>query len=624
MNTGLHKTENRVYETGFPFRYRKIRFRDKTSPMIALLAFLCQVVAYGADKEAVPVPPPMPKSLTVSTAIGRPVEIPLSIGGRIVEPMSVMIRKPPRLGRLGDVRRTGRSTAAVLYTPDPGAGQGEDRFTFAAQSNDSPVSAAATVRIELIEEPPCPEFPEELDFGTVFLGDTVEKKIVIRNSGGGIASWLIKPNPPWNIAGSGSYKLAGGRETIMRLVFAPAEERDFRDRIQMAADSKSVLAVSGAGVSPVSWAKEGIVFTPQDRGKGTTEMKVNNQTPDERTLMIEWPEFLKAPGETVIPPSGAAVLQVQVVGGPQVNFQGEATARSGNFVGRIPIRIYPAPAKLETNPERVLKLGGHSENGPQKNQFLVRNTGGSDAPLEILAPAELHITPDSRDLILRAGQDQVFEVELHSAEPAPRKIRIQSPACEPIELSVESPASQQSKSSLPVENFLSLPQKPLESPAMVPSLPGRIPSLEMPEIVSSDPHEIVLKWKSPSPGGSDFRIERRTIVEGSNGGVAFNWIPWQGAKITTADGIATAHLEKLAANSQWTIHLVPLDENGVPGQPSPAFQIATKTITRLRIPWWVWLLPAGALAYAAVRFWRGRQMLLQIKDNERIARLEGK
>ena len=596
----------------------------KTSPAIVLLALLCQIVAYGADKEQVPVPPPMAKSLTVSTSIGRPVEIPLSVGGRIVEPMTVMIRKPPRLGRLGEVRRTGRSTATVLYTPDPGAGPGEDRFTFAAQSNDSPVSAAATLRIELIEEPPRAEFPEELDFGTVFLGDTAEKKIAIRNSGGGIASWLINPNPPWSIAGSGSYKVAGGKETTMRLVFAPTEERDFRDRIQMAPDSKSVLAVNGAGVSPVSWTKDGIVFTPQDREKGSKEIKVNNQTPDERTLTIEWPEVLKAPGETVIPPNGAAVVQVQVVGGPQISFQGEAAARSGNFVGRIPIRIYPAPAKLEVKPERVLKLGGHSGIGAQKQQFIVRNTGGSDAPLEILAPAEVHITPDSRDLILRAGQGQVFEVELNSAEPAPRKIRIQSPACEPVELSLETTASQQAKSSLPVENFLGLPQKPVESPEMVPSLPGRSPAQEIPEIVSAEPHEIVLKWKLPSPGVSDFRIERRSIVAGSNGGVAFNWIPWQGAKIIITDGMVTARLEKLAANSLWTIHVVPLDERGNPGQPSPAFQIATKTIARLRIPWWVWILPAGAIIAAAARFWRSHQQRLQIKDNERIARLEGR
>ena len=593
---------------------------QKSFPALVLLAFLCQPVAHGAEKEVVPVPPPMAKPLAISTLIGTPVEIPLTIGGRIVEPMTVMIRKPPRLGTLGEVRRTGRSTATVLYTPDPGAGAGEDRFTFAAQSIDSPVSAAATVRVELAEEPPRMEFLEELDFGTVFLGDTVEKIIPIRNAGGGLASWQLKLNPPWSIAGSGSYKLAGGREAALRLVFAPIEDREFRDRIQMAPDPKSVLTVSGVGVSPVSWNREGIVFTPQDREKETGELKVNNLTSVERTLIIEWPECIKAPGEILIPPNGTSVLKVEVVGGPQASHQGEAVARSGNFLSRIPIRVFPAPARLEVKPERVLKLGGHSEKSAQKAQFIVRNTGGSDAPLEILAPAEVHVTPDSRDLILKAGQEQVFDVELQIAEPAARKIRIQSPACEPVELSVEAPDSPPAKSSLPVENFLSLPQKPVESPA----LPVGAAPQESPEIVSAGPHEIVLKWKLTSPGTSSFRVERRSIVAGANGGVTFNWIPWQGARISTSEGMATARLERLAANSLWTIRVVPLDEKGSPGQPSPAFQIATKTISRLRIPWWFWLLPLGALTAAAVRFWRNHQSRLQVKANERIARLEGK
>ncbi len=595
----------------------------KTSPALVLLAFLCQVVAYGAEKEVVPVPPPIVKPLSVSTYIGRPVEIPLSIGGRIVEPMTVLIRKPPRLGTLGGLRRTGRGTATVLYTPDPRAGAGEDRFSFAAQSNDSPVSASATVRIELMEEPPRLEFPEELDFGTVFLGDTAEKILTVQNTGGGTAAWQIKPNPPWTIPGPGSYKLAGGRQALLRMVFAPTEERNFRDRIQMAPDSKSALTVIGAGVSPLSWSSEGIVFTPQDREKEATEIEVKNLTSEARTLALEWPECVKAAAETLVPANGRSVLQVQVIGGPQINYQGEAAARSGNFRSRIPIRIFPAPAKLEVVPEQKLTLAGDSKNAAQKGQFVVRNTGGTVAPLEVLAPEDVHVTPDSRDLILRAGQEQRFEVEAAGPAAAPRKIRIQSPACEPVELSAGAPASEHPKSSSPVENFLSLPQKPQENDSM-PALPERPSPQEVPEVVSAEPHQIVLKWKLPSNKVAAVRIERRTIVAASNGGVAFNWIPWQGARIVLADGMATAQLEKLAASSLWTIHVVPLDENGSPGPPSPAIQVTTKSISRVRIPWWVWILPVGALIAGAVRFWRNHQQRLQIQDNERIARLEAK
>ena len=167
----------------------------KRTPSLAIvvLAFLPLIFAYGGNKEEVPVPPPMAKPLEVSAFVGRPTEIHLTMGGRIVEPMTVLIRKPPRLGGLGELIRTSRGTVTVLYTPDPGVGPGADSFSFAAKSVDSPVSAAATVQIRLVDDPPLVQYPKELDFGAVFLGDTAEKNVAVRNTGGGTAFWQIKP-----------------------------------------------------------------------------------------------------------------------------------------------------------------------------------------------------------------------------------------------------------------------------------------------------------------------------------------------------------------------------------------------------------------------------------------------
>jgi len=594
------------------------------SPAIILLAFCPLIFAYGGNKEEVPVPPPMAKPLDVSTFVGRPTEIHLTMGGRIVEPMTVLIRRSPRQGRLGELKRTGRNTAAVLYTPDPEAGPGTDSFTFAAKSVDSPVSAAATIQIRLVEEPPLIQCPQELDFGPVFLGDTAEKNIVVRNTGGGIASGQIKPNPPWSIGGTGSYRLAGGTESVLRLVFAPTEERDFRDKIQVAPDLKSVLAVSGSGVPPVSWNKEGIVFTPKQRETGATEWKVTNLTSEERRITIEWPEVLKAPKEISVPANGSSVLQIGVAGDPQLNYQGEAAARSGNFQSRIPIRIFPAPAKLDVEPQKILKLGGATKDGPLKGRFVVKNTGGSDAPIEILAPPEVVVTPNSSNVILRAGQEQTFEVQLEDREQDHWNVRIQSPACEPVDFSIERAVSKQAGAPLPVENFLGSLRKPGNSSGKVAPVPGGVPPMEQATILSSETHEIVLTWKLPSTGVSDFRIERRSIAPGVDGGVAVTWIPWQGARLSLGDGMATARLERLPANKRWTIHIVPLDEKGNPGQPSQALQIATNPLNQFHIPWWIWLAPMAALAAVLLRFGRKYQSGLKAGEDERISRLERK
>ena len=576
----------------------------------------------GAQKEPVLIPPPMAKPVTVSVTVGQPKEIVLTIGGRIEEPMTVLIRKPPRFGRLGDLQRTGRTTATVVYTPEPGAAAGEDSFLYAAKSMDSPVSASAAVRIHLVEDPPRLEFPEELEFGSVFLGDSAEKTITLRNAGGGIASGQLRPNTPWRISGSGTYKLSAGAESVLRVVFAPTEERDFRDKVQMTPDPRSVMSVSGAGVSPVSWNKEGIVFTPKQHETGKADLELSNHTPEERKLNVEWPVILKAEKEIVIPPNATVSLPVELLRNPSLNFEGAAAVRSGNFQAQIPIRIFPAAAKLEVIPERRLKLVATPPDAAPKGKFVVKNTGGSDAPLEILAPLGVIVTPDSRNLVLSPAQEQAFEVRLENSEPETPTLRIQSPTCEPVEISLEAPASKPDRAALPVEAFLTIPKKPMESPGIIPrALHGTSPLAKV-DIVSSEPHEIVLSWKLPSPQAGDFRIERRIISPGSDAGVSVTWVPWQGARLAVDNGIVTARLERLPENTVWTIHVVPLDEMGHPGEPSPAFRIATKAGNPLRIPWWVWLPVMMLAAAGGLRLWQDRKMSAQTKDNDRISRLE--
>lgn len=594
---------------------------------VVLMVFLCQIPVFAAEKnkEIIPPPPPMANPLTVSVYTGRPAEIHLTVGGRIVEPLSFLIRKRPHMGVLGELKRTGRNTAVILYTPDPGAGPGMDSFSFAAKSADSPVSASATVRIGLVEEPARIEYPQELDFGRVFLGDTVERNIVVRNTGGAIAFWQIKPNPPWTIARPGSYKLAGGNEAVLQLIFSPTEERDFRDRIQMTPDSKSVLTVSGTGVPPVSWNNDGIVFPPELRKKGTAEMTLTNRTPEERKITMEWPEFLKAPGEITLPPSGTSVLKIQLESAPQTNYQGEVEIRSGNFHSLIPVRIFPAPARLEIDPPQVLKLGEIPNSNLRKGRFVVKNTGGSDAPVEILAPLELLVSPDSRNLILSAGQQQAFEVQLENPPPDlySGKIRIQSRDNEPLGLVVEAKPARQNKTTLPVGHFLTIPEKSGENPGKVTPVPDSIPQMEKPAIVSTEPHEIVLTWKLRSPGASDFRIERKSIAPGTDGQVAIAWIPWQGARLSFAEGKAVANLVGLPANTFWTVRVVTLDPNGQRTAISPSFQIATLPLHRFQVPLWCWILLLLTLVAVLVRYWRkSRQSLHDIED-KRIAKLEG-
>jgi len=590
-----------------------------------LCLFATAGVAFAKDKESLQKPPPLAKPGVVSVYLGQPLEIDLNIGGRIVEPVTFLIRKPPRQGVLGELRRTSRTTASVLYSPDPDAAAGGDSFSFAAKSVDSPVSAAGTVQIRLIEEPALVDFPKEVDFGALFLGDTVERDVPVRNSGGGVASWKVRTNPPWSIRGPDTYSVSATKEAVLHLVFAPAEERDFLDSVQMAPDPKSILRVSGSGVSPISWSSAGVVFSPEQREKGAAEIVLTNRTPGERSLEVDWPDFLKARKMISLPGGESAAVQIEVDAPPAFHFQGDINIRSGNFHSTIPIRIFPSPAKLVTSPEKTLTLGKIQKEGLWKASFVVRNIGGADAPIQITAPPEILVVPDPRSLILGSGEEQAFEAQLQNSKPARYSgtVRIESPACKPLELSIEAPGSAPGKASLPVGNFLNLPQTLEAGRDPAPAI-DQVSRTGKATLLSSTPHEVVLSWKLATRGTKTFKLERRSVSSGADDRVLIQWIPWQGAQISVNDDAVIARLVRLPANTLWTVRLVPLDENGQPGPPSPPFQISTQPLEKHSVPLWAWLAIFLVFVAVGVHFWRRYQVLLHSRANARIERLGGR
>jgi hypothetical protein len=100
------------------------------------------------------------------------------------------------------------------------------------------------------------------------------------------------------------------------------------------------------------------------------------------------------------------------------------------------------------------------------------------------------------------------------------------------------------------------------------------------------------------------------------------WLPWPEVKIALSQGTAVASFERLPSNSFWTIRIIALDENGLPGLPSDIFQVATQPVRRLQIPDWAWLLVLAAIAGLATHLWRRHQCRLHERENLRLTRLE--
>jgi hypothetical protein len=586
-----------------------------------ILSFWICDAALAKKEEQITTPPPLAKTGMVTAYLHKPQEVVLQVRGRIFEPLTFLIRKPPRRGRLGEVRRTSMNTATVTYFPDPAAGPLDDFFTFAAKSSDSPVSAPATVWVRVLEASPVLEHPAELDFGAVFLGDSVERKVVLRNSGGGRASGRIDPNSPWTVRGSSAFSVPAGAETSFTLVFCPPDERSFSDRLRLGPEQGDSIELHGQGIAPFSWPRGGWVFSPEQRANGTAEFAVTNETPEEKVLAVEWPGFIKADREIRIPAGATASIKAGVVGTLKKAFQGSANVRSGNFTAQIPLTIYPKSAKLAIVPESGLDLGEGKNREEIKGSFVLKNIGESDARLNVSAPDDIQIFPSPAGLVLAAGGEQSFEIRLSGFKPGPRQGQIVfgAPCSDAVHLDYKASLRDGATASLPVENFLNLPEKP-ELTSLPPT--GKVPPVKVAWLVSSTPHEVEITWDVTSPETSRYVIQQRKISSPEDRQVVVEWIDWPEVEISITEGQASGRWQSLPENSRWTIRIIGFDADGTPGPPSDVFQIATSVSPRLEVPHWVWLVLLSTLWIALVRRSVMRRRVMLAREDERIALLE--
>lgn len=581
----------------------------------------------GKGDEAPVMPPPMAISQEVSTFAGRPVAIALTAGGRIVEPLDFVIRRPPQRGQLGEIRRTGRNTAAVVYTPDENAGVGGDSFTFAVQSFDSPVSAAARIRIAVREEPPVPVCPREIDFGTVYLGQRSVLPLVLRNDGGGFFSGSIKVAAPWSVEGAGGYRIAGGAKAVVPLAFAPSEERDFTANIAVGADPRAAVVLRGRGLAPVTWPSQGITVGPAERKAQEISLELTNRSPEPRTVVIEWPDFVRAPREIMIPAGGNETVRAAVSPDPAFSFNGTVELRSGGFSGRLPLRVCPVPPVLEIVSGRELDLGAVKSGRSAHGRFTVKNVGGADARLRVTTARELNISPDPASLILSPGREQAFEVQLEAGNGAGYSgtISIAADSGSVAEILVKAsfaekvPASKADGPALPVARYLQtapVPPSDADAPA------GSIPPVEAVSLLHSGPHAIEVAWKETSPDIADYRIERRKILPGETRSLRFEWVPWPEVRVQIRDGVAFARFERMPADEAWTFRITALDAAGKLLSRSMGFRIFTQPAPPRTFPVWVFAAAPGlVLAALIARALQRRRSRLAKADDARIARL---
>lgn len=611
------------------------RFRGFAARCAALCCFLLTVAGpsdrlQAAPKEQpTPPPPPMPQAQNVSIFRGRTVEIPLRAIGRAPSQLKFLIRTPPKYGRLGEIRFTSRKTAVVTYSHDEKAAAGFDSFTYAVQAIDSAVSAPATIQLAISEEPAALAVVHALDFGRVWVGESREEEVSIRNTGGGTLAGRVIVSEPWRILGSPEYRLARREEKKVRVLFAPTDSGEFAARLAFSHDSRSSVTLSGGAADPLELvpARELELATlPGETVRGGT-LTLRNLTAANRIVDISVPDTLEAPEEVSVPAKGESVVELRTkpafLGGleDRVDLQSEGYQRS------LPLRVFAVPPLLAAEPA-ALVFEALAVKTPGRRTLVLRNAGGSPARLRLDAPPEILFLPDPNAAVLAPGEKRSFEVELELSSTGDWQGEITitaegaSPLSIPVRASGTGPVPVPPASVRPPEGKRAAPAP---SPAFLEEEAGvsynAIPAIDSVRTTSLSPSSMELAWKKPAPNAVSPLIEYRLIEPSSSGPPKILWKKWQGATFREDAGDVLAVLSNLPPGRSWTLRLSSLDETGRRSAPSSALRLVTPGRPGGAWLWWLAVLGGVAGISGVVIFIRRHRLAEAAADEERLTRL---
>ncbi len=590
-------------------------------------AALLAVHALGApDPAGTPAPPPMAVEQRISMFRGRTIEVPLRAAGRTPGQQRFLIRTQPRFGKLGEIRITGNRTAVVTYTHDEREGEGTDQFTFAVQSQDSPVSAPGRVSITVSEEPPALSVIHALEFGRTWAGDSHEEAITIRNSGGGLLSGSMTVPPPWKIIGPAEYDLGRRQEKTVRILFTPTAAGKFAGPLVFSHDPRARVALSGEAAVPFVAAPDKEITLAAEPGTAmrSSAFVVRNLTPDERVVDISLPENLFGPEQVLLPPSGGARVALHTAKDFSGSVGGRIELESNGFRLALPVRSIARPPQFSAEPANGIDFGTLSPGETASRPLVLVNSGGTEAQPRAVLPPGLRLVPPAETTVLAPGASREFSVTI-DAPPSggvQGEIAFDAPGSNrltvPITAKIAAPATPQT----PGVSTTTLIPQPAATPDTASPDSGATPVVIAPRVVDASPHSVMLAWRRPAPGTVTYVVERRRIVPQKEAPPDTVWDTIPTVTFQEDGDAVLARLERLADNQSLFLRVAFLDANGKRSAPSAVFHVAVPKRPASPITLWIGVVMAAGLGLAIVAaVLLRRRRNFEAEDAERIARL---
>jgi len=569
-----------------------------------------------------PPPPPEPVPVSVKVKRGGTVEIPLRVFGLTNEPLTYRIRKGPALGKLSEIKMEGKGMGVITYQHSGEKTRDSDEILFASQTAAG-VSVAVRIDIAIVDDAPVLTAPAGLEPGTVLIGATVTRQLLIENSGGGVLKGTVTVDEPWKIDGKAAYNLRAGETQVISLKLTPDEEKALtgevhysshpRQLTELHADAKATIGVTP---SPLELAA-----TAEDPMIRAGVLQIVNRSAEEQPLRLHTGRGLTAPDRVTVPANGEIAVPIATAPGQLGLVTDMVQVDSPSFATKIAVQAPAVGPIVRTNPV-TLAFGKIEAHDSVTATMQVSNSGGTRAQIQVLPLAILTVDPADSTFWLEPGATRDVRLTLQSRDAGPLAdtLRIKASGAEltiPVEAEVTARPVLARAAPMPAAPVIPLRSlSPIEDvrltrlTATACEISWRVVTKTRPrfEIERAVPVRSGLEWTGFSSVAIETPGATRPVDAGEN--LAMHGVTIDGAAspdpAETATAVATsavtARLYDLSPNSDYRIRIVAINPKDASDRVTIPVQFRTPRTQLQTIARYV-LLPA-ALVLLVVVWWR--------------------
>ncbi len=363
----------------------------KAAPIVMFAALLCLTVSalHAAPPKADKEPPVEPSvgyeaRLEIHRGQAKPVTLrAIPSDGYDAE---FKILTQPRFGALSEIVRNSKGAVTILYTHRGEKEQVADSFKFKIKTGPKKCWTTKTARIQITDPPPRMDIShEDLDFDSVFIGESATLPILIRNSGGSILQGRVTTTDPWSITGSPDFELSTGKSKTFAVTFAPKSPDTQTGKIsfETAGIPPASIHIHGSGEYRFE-APDKAAFA-QSTEPPPLRIKVSNKTDAPLPLSIQAPLPLEACDRIVLAPNGVSEIELKIQPGFFTDKFASLLLSDGAGERAVKIQL-PMPPPVLSWEAPTLDLGDVITGTTESLDITLNNIG--DTPAHVTLAAE--------------------------------------------------------------------------------------------------------------------------------------------------------------------------------------------------------------------------------------------